>query len=193
MKRIWIGTLVALALGASGCAGFLDDIREHPDYSPGAVTSGFNDEYREWIVRAAEQCDAVTPELLAAQIEAESSFRSDALSNRGAMGPSQFIPETWATWGVDADGDGIANPYSIPDAVTAQAAFMCENIRLSHAGVAAGSLEGDPLNLALAAYNAGFGAVQRFGGMPEGGEYSSQTQPYVQKILDRKEHYRELL
>lgn len=139
-------------------------------------------DFLPWIEKAAQTCDGVTPGLLAAQIQSESSFRTDAVSPSNAMGPSQFIPETWRLLGVDADGDGVRNPFSIADAVTTQAVFMCENIANTTAGVRNGSLSGDPVDLALAAYNAGFGAVQQHGGMPSGGEYSTQTQPYVEKI-----------
>src|SRR4029078_314761 len=74
---------------------------------------------------------------------------------------------------------------SIPDAVMSQGALMCENYRLCSDGIAQGSLSGDPVALALAAYNAGFGAVQNAGGMPSGGDYTTQTQPYVYKIMQR--------
>ncbi len=185
MKRAIVLLPLAATFALAGCG----DFAQSPDYYPRTISSGFNDEFRSWISQAADQCEAITPSILAAQIEAESSFRTDALSPRGAMGPSQFIPETWEIWGVDADGDGVADPYSIPDAVTAQAAFMCDNHRRAAEGVAAGTLEGDPLDLALAAYNAGFGAVQRSGGLPAGGEYTSETQPYVARIREREAVY----
>lgn len=185
MKRAILFASVAAALAVAGCG----DFAQSPEYYPRTVSEGFNEEFRHWIEVSSGQCEAITPPILAAQIEAESSFRTDALSPRGAMGPSQFIAETWEIWGVDADGDGVADPYSIPDAVMAQGAFMCENYRLATEGVAAGRLDGDPLDLAIAAYNAGFGAVQRAGGMPSGGEYSTETQPYVDRIRDRADVY----
>lgn len=48
----------------------------------------------------------------------------DAVWDR-AVGPMQFIPDTWARWGVDADGDGIADPNQIDDAALATARYLC--------------------------------------------------------------------
>ncbi|WP_245677602.1 lytic transglycosylase domain-containing protein [Nocardia acidivorans] len=42
-----------------------------------------------------------------------------------AMGPFQFIPETWQHWGVDANGDGIADPDNIDDAALTAARYLC--------------------------------------------------------------------
>ncbi|AQA24646.1 transglycosylase SLT domain protein [Rhodococcus sp. MTM3W5.2] len=42
-----------------------------------------------------------------------------------AMGPLQFIPETWKRWGVDANGDGVANPDNIDDAALTAARYLC--------------------------------------------------------------------
>ncbi|QLY34263.1 lytic murein transglycosylase [Nocardia huaxiensis] len=42
-----------------------------------------------------------------------------------AVGPLQFIPETWTRWGVDANGDGIADPDSIDDAALTAARYLC--------------------------------------------------------------------
>lgn len=42
-----------------------------------------------------------------------------------AMGPFQFIPETWKYFGVDANGDGVANPDNIDDAAVAAARYLC--------------------------------------------------------------------
>ncbi len=42
-----------------------------------------------------------------------------------AVGPMQFIPSTWDRWGIDANGDGIANPHQIDDAAHATALYLC--------------------------------------------------------------------
>ncbi len=42
-----------------------------------------------------------------------------------AVGPMQFIPETWRRWGVDANGDGVADPHSIDDAALTAARYLC--------------------------------------------------------------------
>lgn len=42
-----------------------------------------------------------------------------------ALGPLQFIPETWKRWGVDANGDGVADPQNIDDAALTAARYLC--------------------------------------------------------------------
>ncbi len=42
-----------------------------------------------------------------------------------AVGPLQFIPSTWETWGADGDGDGAADPNDIDDAAYAAARYLC--------------------------------------------------------------------
>ena len=42
-----------------------------------------------------------------------------------AMGPMQFIPGTWRLFGVDGDGDGVADPQDVEDASAATAAYLC--------------------------------------------------------------------
>ena len=60
-----------------------------------------------------------------------------------AVGPLQFIPGTWATYGVDANGDGSADPHNFPDAVHAAARYLCAN----------GAALPETLRTAVLAYN----------------------------------------
>lgn len=46
-----------------------------------------------------------------------------------AVGPMQFIPTTWETWGTDGDGDGVSDPNDLDDAALAAAAYLCTGER----------------------------------------------------------------
>jgi hypothetical protein len=55
----------------------------------------------------------------------ETDFGRDlSTSSAGAIGSMQFMPETWARYGVDADGDGHADPYAPVDAIYAAARYL---------------------------------------------------------------------
>lgn len=132
-----------------------------------------------WILGSAAQCEGISPALLAAQLWAESDFSLEQplVSPAGAEGPAQFMPGTWATWGRDDDGNGDVSPYNIGDAVMAQGRFMCSLLaRAQNAGYG-----GDPVALALAGYNAGWGRVEQAGGIPA----ITETQTYIEKILTK--------
>ncbi len=64
-------------------------------------------------------------EVLAAINKVETDFGSDlGPSGAGAEGWMQFLPSTWATWGVDANGDGRKDPYNPVDAICAAARYL---------------------------------------------------------------------
>lgn len=110
----------------------------------------------------------VDPALLAALISAESGFRHDAVSAKGAQGLMQLMPDTATSLGVTLDGD----PHANLEAGTKYLASLLEQF-------------GGDVELALAAYNAGPGAVRRWGTIPP----FRETGVFVQRVRDA---YREL-
>lgn len=64
-------------------------------------------------------------QVLAAINKVESDFGSDTgPSPAGAVGPMQFMPSTWREYGLDADGDGVADPWDPFDAICAAARYL---------------------------------------------------------------------
>ena len=116
--------------------------------------------YRDPILRAAARWN-VSAGLLAAQLMAESNFNPFAVSGAGAQGIAQFIPAT-------ARAYGLRNPFDAPAAIDAQAHLMSDLLR-----------QFGSVSLALAAYNAGAGAVAACHCVPQ----IPETQAYVARIL----------
>jgi hypothetical protein len=116
--------------------------------------------FRDPLARAAARWN-VSAALLAAQLMAESNFDPFASSPAGAEGIAQFIPSTAAAYGLEDPFDPVA-------AIDAEAHLMSDLLRQF----------GSP-QLALAAYNAGPGAVEDCGCVPS----IPETQAYVSRIL----------
>lgn len=102
----------------------------------------------------------VDARLVRAVIRVESGFQSRARSNKGAMGLMQLMPDTARRYALRRPFDPAANI----DAGTRHLKTLLDRF---------------PLALALAAYNAGEAAVERFGGVPP----YPETQDYVARIL----------
>lgn len=134
-------------------------------------------EYLDAVNRAGSICTEITPGLIAAQINHESSWNPKAVSPVGAQGISQFMPGTWASVGVDGDGDGKADVWNATDAIITQGHFMCGLVDQVKKAKAKHKISGDTVSLALAAYNAGFGAVLKAKGVP------AFTESYIAAIL----------
>lgn len=139
---------------------------------------GVPNQYRQHIMRAGSICSEITPALIASQLYAESGFRATATSHAGAQGIAQFMPGTWRTKGKDGDGDGKADINNPADAIFSQGHLMCEHITAAKRLIGAGQAQGDILDLALAAYNAGPDKVQKHGGVPP----FKETRNYIAKI-----------
>lgn len=105
--------------------------------------------------------------LISAVIRAESGFNSNAVSRVGAMGLMQLMPGT-------ARGLGVTNAFD-PEQNIAGGTKYLKNLINKY----------DSVKLGLAAYNAGSGAVQKYGGVPP----YKETQNYVKRILN--DYYRE--
>lgn len=130
------------------------------DSGKGELPSWVPARFRATIARAAQRHN-VQPVLLAAQLKAESNFDSNAVSPVGAQGIAQFMPGT-------AKSMGLRDPFDPEQAIEAQAKLMGQLIR-----------QFGKIPEALAAYNAGPGAVQQHGGIPP----YTETKNYVAKIL----------
>ncbi|WP_041939745.1 MULTISPECIES: lytic transglycosylase domain-containing protein [Frankia] len=123
---------------------------------------------------AATAYGILTAAQLAAQARVESKFDAQAVSHAGARGIMQFLPTTWAAFGLDGNKDGVADPLDPRDAIPSAAyyeSWLAEQV--AH-------LPGDRVSLILAAYNAGPDAVRLAGGIPDFGE----TRAYVTKVRD---------
>lgn len=125
-------------------------------------------QYLDPIEKAAQTAQLPTA-VIAAQLHVESGFDPNAVSPSGARGIAQFMPFVWDEWGNGAD------PFDPVAGIDAQGRLMVELQRLVGPLI---STDQERIELALAAYNAGAGAVLRAGGIPS----IPETQNYVQKI-----------
>ncbi|MDO4166536.1 MAG: lytic transglycosylase domain-containing protein [Eubacteriales bacterium] len=121
--------------------------------------------YDAYFKKAAKKY-GVSESLLKAIAKAESNFNARDLSSSGAMGVMQLMPETARSLGVD-------DPYDPEQNIMGGAKCIAQKLK---------EFDGD-VKLALAAYNAGSGAVKRAGGIP------SKCQSYIKKVLSYQEAY----
>ena len=117
-------------------------------------------DYSSSIVVAANKY-GVSPDLALAIAKAESGMNPNAVSNKGAIGLFQLMPSTAASLGVDPN-DPIQN---IDGGVSYFASLL--------------NKYGGDTSLALAAYNAGPGNVQKYGGIPP----FEETRSYIDRVL----------
>ncbi|MBV9450741.1 MAG: bifunctional lytic transglycosylase/C40 family peptidase [Streptosporangiaceae bacterium] len=123
--------------------------------------------YVPWVLAAGSLCPAITPAIIAAQDQVESGWNPRAINGAsGAEGIAQFLPSTFTGWGRDDDGTGTVSPYNPHDAIMAQGRYDCSLVALASRLVSSGQAAGSVIDLALAAYNAGPGAVEAAHGVP---------------------------
>ena len=113
--------------------------------------------------------NGLDPDFVRAVVKQESGFNERATSRCGAAGLMQLMPGT-------AKGLGVVNPYDAEDNVRG-GTKMLANLMKTYGG---------KKDLVLAAYNAGGGAVKKYGGIPPYGE----TQRYVKNVLSMYNRYK---
>ena len=125
------------------------------------------------IARVAARMHGIDAAVVLSIIKAESDFRSDAVSPKGAVGVMQLMPETAAELGYDP-----TVPEENIQAGTRYMSWLVDRYKHRRNG----------LSLAIAAYNAGPGNVDRYRGVPP----FAETRSYVKRVMAYYKEYRRL-
>lgn len=122
----------------------------------------YTSEELDAIFTEASNTYGVSKDLLKAMAKAESNFNPSAVSSAGAMGIMQLMPATAASL-------GVSNAFDARENIMGGAKYISQLLE---------KYNGDT-SLALAAYNAGSGNIDKYGGIPP----FTETQNYVSKIM----------
>jgi soluble lytic murein transglycosylase len=153
---------VHIAVGASGRKVILNENSTQRSRRLSTRLADLPDINLEAIIANHSVAQNLDPRLVRALIQAESGYNVKAVSNKGAIGLMQLMPDT-------ASELKISNPYDASENVRGGTMYLRQMI--DHF---AGKVE-----LAIAAYNAGPGAVEKHGGIPP----FAETRDYVRRVL----------
>jgi len=120
------------------------------------------------IIKKASETYGVDERIIRAVIKHESSFNPRAVSSCGAMGLMQLMPAT-------ARSLGVTDPFDAEENIMAGVRYLRQKLD---------EFDGN-LPMALAAYNAGSGAVRKYGDIPP----YKETRAYVKKIMNSIDHW----
>jgi len=111
------------------------------------------------------------PRLIVAMVTAESGFDPYSVSRTGAVGLGQLMPET-------ASDLGVTNAFDPQQNIAAAVELLSSHVQRYGGAAPCGVVPINTLLLSMAAYNAGPGAVKKYGGVPP----YRETQNYVRKV-----------
>jgi soluble lytic murein transglycosylase-like protein len=124
------------------------------------------------LIRKAAQAHGLPVHIVESVAAAESAFRTDAVSHKGAIGVMQLMPGTARQLGVD--------PHDVEQNIEGGTRYL-RQLLLKYQG------DPDQVVKALAAYNAGPGAVARYGGVPPYRETRGYVRKIVKKVLEAED------
>ena len=167
------GFVALLVVGTYAAAGSIlqgeQQTAETMQLAPGTVPNAYAALIEQW----GTLCPQLTPPLLAAQMYQESGFNPQAVSPVGAQGIAQFMPATWAIYGIDpSHAHASPDVWDPADAIPSAATYDCQLAKDTK------NVAGNSTSNMLAAYNAGPYAVISADGIPA----YTQTQNYVSSI-----------
>ncbi|WND33134.1 M23 family metallopeptidase [Streptomyces sp. BB1-1-1] len=122
--------------------------------------------YVPWLRKAASACTILEPSVLAAQIDQLSGWSDDTDALSGQKGIAAFTDTEWRIWGRDDDGNGHSSPRDPADAIMALGRQDCSLAEKVTELRTEGRVNGDLVDLTLAAYSSGTDAVTKAGRVP---------------------------
>ncbi len=162
------GVAAGSGASATGPTSFASQLQAAQASGAAPVAAGGGPTAYDAQIQAAATKYGVDAGLLKGLIRAESNFNPNAKSPAGAQGLTQLMPGT-------ARSLGVTNPLDPAQAIDGGAKYLAQQLR---------SFGGD-VTKTLAAYNAGPGAVQKYGGVPP----YAETQAYVKRVLEYARGY----